>query len=135
MSKTERKQQAIEYMKMLDIYEPYIKEFEKNNTICLFEGFGGFYIDKSSDLGKQVREFEEKYNCTVYAVTHEVLEFGECYSLLIVTDYPEEWDDLVYTKDNKASAYAYVINSDCPDFSEFGDIAVQMFGGGIFRIA
>ena len=35
----ERKIKALEIMKKLDIYKPYIKGFEKDNEVCYFERF------------------------------------------------------------------------------------------------
>ena len=39
----ERKEIALKLMKQLDIYKPYIKGFEKNNEVCFFERFAGFW--------------------------------------------------------------------------------------------
>ena len=36
----ERKEFAIELMKKLDIYKPYIKGFKEENNVCFFENFG-----------------------------------------------------------------------------------------------
>ena len=83
----------------------------------------------------KIKELEEKYNCTVYAITHEHTEFGELYDFLIVTDYKEEWNDLVVRfGKTQHSAFAYVWNKSDEYLSEFGTILVQSFGGGIRRI-
>ena len=67
---------------------------------------------------------------------HEITtEFGELYDFLIVTDYPEEWDTLVYSQGNRHTAFAYVWNKDDEWCSEFGSVTLQSFGGGIRRIA
>ena len=115
-----KKQKALELMKTLDIYKPYIKGFEKDNEVCFFEGFGGF---------------EEKHNCLVYAVTHEYLEFGECYDFLFIPDYEEEWNEVLYRQGRTFYAYAYVWNKTDDYCSEFGTIGIRSFGGGIKRIA
>ena len=87
-----------------------------------------------------MKKIEEKYNCTVYAITHEFTEFGELYDFLLVTDYKEEWDNLVETYKGKSDdnstiyAFAYVWNTTDNDLSEFGTICLQSFGGGIRRI-
>ena len=88
-----KKEKAIELMKRLDIYKPYIKGFRESDKVCFFEGFGGFWIDQEPEVYAKMKAIEEKYGCLVYAVTHEFTPFGECYSFLIVSDYPEEWDD------------------------------------------
>lgn len=46
----EKKQKALELMKKLDIYKPYIKGFEKDNEVCFFEGFGGFWAYQEPEL-------------------------------------------------------------------------------------
>lgn len=131
-----KKQKAIELMKQLDIYKPYIQGFEKNDTICYFEQFGGFWAYQEPELMEKIKEFEEEHNCLVYAVTHEYLEFGECYDFLFISDYEEEWDYTIEAlSENKYIACAYVWNKDDDLCSEFGSIVVRSFGGGIKRIA
>ena len=130
----ERKEKAIELMKKLDIYKPYIKGFEKENDVCFFEGFGGFWVYQEPEIYEQMKKIEEKYNCTVYAITHEFTEFGELYDFLLVTDYKEEWEDLVVKENNTYFAFAYVWNKSDNNLSELGTICLQSFGGGIRRI-
>ena len=92
-----KKQKAIELMNKLNIYKPYIKGFEKDNHVCFFEGFGGFWAYQEPELMAKIKEFEEKHNVLVYAVTHEYTEFGECYDFLFISDYEEEWGEMLYT--------------------------------------
>ena len=86
MNKTreEKKIKAIELMKKLDIYKPYIKGFKNEDTVCYFENYGGYWAWQEPDLMKKVIELEEEYNCLVYAITHEYTAIGEMYSFLIV---------------------------------------------------
>lgn len=129
-----KKQKAIELMGKLGIYKPYIKGFEKDDTVCYFENFGGFWAYQEPELMERIKEFEEEYNCLVYAVTHEYLEFGECYSFLYISDYEEEWEyALEEFGSNKYIVCAYVWNKDDDCCSEFGSIGIQCFGGGIRR--
>ena len=132
---TQRKEIALKAMKQLDIYKPYIQGFKQEDKVCFFEQFGGFWVYQEPEIEKKMREIEQKHNCTVYAITHEFTDFGELWDLLIVTDYPEEWEDTVYSYGNKHTLFAYVWNKSDEDCSEFGDITVQSFGGGIRRIA
>lgn len=130
----EKKLKAIELMTKLDIYKPYIKGFKEENEICYFEEFAGFWAFQEPELVKKIKEIEQKHNCLVYAVTHEFTEFGECYDLLLVSDYKEEWDyELEKISPNTYSAFAYVWNKDDEWCSEFGSIGIQSFGGGIKR--
>ena len=130
-----QKEVALSAMKILDIYKPYIKKFEKDGTVTLFERFGGYYIteDQEPELLKKIREFEAEYESIVYAVTHTFTQFGELYEFLCISKYEEEWDD---TLENIKDGYAftYVWNKTDEWCSEFGDIAVKSFGGGIARV-
>ncbi len=129
-----KKQKAIENLEKLDIYEPYIKGFKDEDNICYFENYGGFWAWQEPELIEKVKELEEKYNCLVYAITHEYTEIGEMYSFLIVTDYEEEFDMLLENYGNQYYAFAYVWNKDDEDSSEFGTVVLSSFGGGIRRI-
>lgn len=132
-----QKEKAIECLKTLDIYKPYIKAFEKDGTITLFERFGGYYIteDQESELLNKIKEFEAETGSLVYAVTHEWFEFGECYSFLCVSSYKEDWHLTLETNGNTSYVWSYVWNKSDDWCSEYGTIAVQSFGGGIARIS
>ena len=119
----------------MDIYEPYIEGFKQKDKVCFFESFGGFWIGQEPEAYKKMQEIEQKHGCKVYAVTHEYTEFGECWDYLIVTAYPEEWDDLVYKNGSMFYAFAYVWNKDDEFCSEFGSVGVRSFGGGLKRVA
>ena len=129
-----QKEVAISAMNVLDIYKPYINKFKKDGTITLFEGFGGYYIseDTEPELLKRIKEFEAEYESIVYAVTHEFFEFGECYSFLIISKYEDEWEDTLRGVQD-GYAFAYVWNKDDDYCSEFGDVFIKSFGGGIAR--
>ena len=133
-TREEKKERAVEIMKQLDIYKPYIKGFVENDYVCFFENFGGFYSFQESELQNKLKAIENKFNCVVYAITHEFTEFGECYSFLIVTDYKSEWKRLVETDNGSHYAFSYVWNKDDDFCSEFGTVMLQSFGGGIRRI-
>ena len=129
-----QKAKAIEIMKQMDIYKPYINGFEKQDKVCFFEQFGGFWVYQEPEVEAKMKELQKKYGCMVYAITHEYTQFGECYSFLIVSKYKEEWDRCVVSEKNKHYAFAYVWNKDDDWCSEFGTVVVQSFGGGIKRI-
>ena len=122
----ERKEKALELMQKLNIYKPYIEGFKKNNEVCYFERFAGFWAWQDEELNNKIKEIEERYNCTVYAITHEFTEFGEMYDLLLVTDYKDEWADLLHKGSGKDTyAFAYCWNKDDDWCSELGTILVQ----------
>lgn len=96
-----KKEKALELLKEMDIYKPYIRGFHESDKVCFFENFGGFWLHQEPEIDRKRQEIEAKYNCLVYAVTHEFTQFGELYDFLIVTDYPEEWDTLIYSQGNR----------------------------------
>ena len=135
---------AIELMTTLDIYKPYINKFKSaEQTITLFEGFGGFYIgeDNEPKLYAKLQEWQKATGNLVYAVTHEIMEFGECYSFLIVPNFQEMDEDeanyeIEMMRDDVKDGYvfAYVWNVTDDWCSEYGTIVVKSFGGGIRRV-
>lgn len=132
-TKQEMKQEAIKMLKALDIYKPYIKAFEaEDQEVCMFEGYGGFYTHQFPELAAKIKKFEEHYNCMVYAVTHEITEFGELYDFLYVSENKSEWEE-PYKENGISYLFAYVWNVDDDFCSEFGSIGVKSFGGGIAR--
>lgn len=136
MTKEERKQKALNYMKELNIYKPYIEGFEKHDFVCYFDIFAGFWAWQNEKLQNKIKEIEKKYNATVYAITHENTSFGELFDFLIVTNYKEEWDSLLTKcEQNQFYVFAYVWNKTDENLSEFGTIVIETFGGGIRRIA
>ena len=134
MNKQARKEQAIKYLKQLDIYKPYIDGFEKDDQVCVFERYAGFWVHQYPELERKMRAIEKEYGCTVYAITHEFMIFGECYSFLFVSKYKEEWETLIRSNKNRHSAFAYVWNKSDDWCSELGDVIVQSGFGGITRI-
>ncbi len=131
-----QKEIAVECLQKLAIYKPYINRFKSvKGTPCFFEHFAGFWADQEPELLDKIEEVEKEYGCLVYAVTHELFIFGECWSMLCVSkDTKEVTDCLVQSTINRFYAYAYVWNKSNEQLSEFGDIAVQSLGGGIKRI-
>lgn len=129
-----KKQKAIELMQQLEIYKPYIRGFEKDNKVCFFENFGGFWAYQEPELMAKIKEIEKTYKVLVYAVTHEYLEFGECYDFLYVSDYKSEWKYALLPQRNTFYARAYVWNKTDDFCSEFGTIGIRSFGGGIKRV-
>ena len=130
-----KKAEAIQRMKALDLYKPYITLFEKDNKIFLSEMTGGVYeFDNDEALNAKVKEFEEEYNATVYHVIRTMTQFGELYNFLYVSDHEDEWE--MDNADIEAGyALAYVWNKTDEWCSEFGSIGVKGKYGGIVRTA
>ena len=134
MTKQQRKKQAIKYLKQLDVYEPLIKGFEENDHVCLFEHYGGYWVYQRPLIEEKMKLLEKKFHCTVYAITHEITNFGECYSFLVVTNYKHEWPTLLESNKDKHSAFAYVWNKTDEWCSEFGSVLLHSDCGGLNRI-
>ena len=130
-----KKELALKCLEALKIYGPYVRKFQSKKTIpCFFENFGGFWVDQEPEIYNKMKQIEKEYNCTVYAITHEFTQFGECYSFLLVTNYKSEWKNLVVTENGTHYAFAYVWNKTDDDCSEFGTVIVKSALGGITRI-
>ena len=128
-----KKQEALERMKMLNLYPNIIREFEKDNTVNLSEN-GGILYWLDDQQKEYVSEFETEHNALVYHVIHNYTEFGELLTFLYVSDSKDEWEfDRADLKDGYACAY--VKNLDEETFSEFGSIAFKQQFGGLVRTA
>jgi len=135
ITKENKKIKALEILKQLNIFTPYIKGFKERNEVCYYENFAGFWAWQDEDLMQKITEFENKYNCLVYAVTHEYTEFGELYDLLFIPNNKEDWDYIIeQVSSNEFYLFAYCYNKDDDNCSEFGTIAIKSIGGGIKRI-
>ena len=141
----EQKEVAIQCLEKLDVYKPYIRKFKsKAGVPCFFEGYAGFYADQELELYNKIKEVEKEFGYVVYAITHEITNIGETWSMLCTPQDNEGVDDLVFpvaNEDGKSRlnftdfyAFAYVWNKSEPLFSEAGDIVVRAAYGGIKRI-
>ena len=133
--KNKQKAKAIEIMRQMGIYQPYVDGFEKDDHVCFFEFYGGYWVYQEPEVEAKMKALEKEYGCKVYAITHKYTQFGECYSFLLVSKYKEEWNRCVVSKKDKHYAFAYVWNKTDDWCSEFGTVTVQSYGGGIKRIA
>ena len=109
--------------------------FEKNNMVCFYENFGGFWAIQEPEIQNKMINLQYEHDITIYAITHEFTEFGELYSFLYVNKYKNEWSFTLESEGNLHNAFAYVWNKDDDSCSEFGTVCVRSFGGGIKRIA
>lgn len=135
ISRELKKEEALKRMVELDLFEPCIRVFKNKDEIQLSEMTGGLYeFSGETELVKQIKEFEEKYNALVYHVIHTFTEFGELYNFLYVSDHEEEWEmEWEDLQDNYV--FSYVWNKTDEWCSEFGTIAVRQKFGGLVRIA
>ena len=135
VTRENKKIEAINRMKALDLFEPCIKAFENRDEVQLTEMTGGLYeFSRDEELNAKIKEFEEEYNVLVYHVIHTYTNFGEMYSFLYVSNYQEEWE--MDNKDIQVNyVMSYVWNKDYPDFSEFGSIGIRQKFGGLVRVS
>ncbi len=130
-----QKDLAVVCMRKLGICKPYVRDFEANNAVYLYELFDGFRIKAGSDLAIVIENLERKHGIIVYAVTHEYTSFGECYSFLCVSKYKQ---DAAYAlqslHDGSFYVYAYVENKTCSRCSEFGYVVIEQMLDSIRRI-
>ena len=131
---------AVETLKKLNVYAPYIRKFAaKKSTVTMFERFGGYYIDGLSDgkdeLLAKIEEVEKRYEGVVYAVLHYFVEDSEMYAFLLISKYnlEEYGEPVLFDTENSRikCALAYVWNKTCDYYSELGDIAVAHVYGGL----
>jgi hypothetical protein len=136
MDKIEQKELAVRCLETLDIYKPYINKFKSKAGIpCFFEGFAGFYVDQEPEIYNKMKELEEEYGCLVYALTHEITDLGETWSMLCIPKSAESIEDVIGSFNQREFyAFSYVWNKTNPMFSEFGDIVVMSRFGGIKRV-
>lgn len=134
MDKIIQKEIAVRCLEMLDIYKPYIRKFKSKEGIpCFFENYAGFYADQEEKLYSKIKEVESEYNYLVYAITHEITDIGETWSMLCVPQNSSIEDVLNRANSQEFYAFAYVWNETVPVYSEAGDIVVRSAFGGIKR--
>lgn len=134
VTRENKKAEAIKRMRVLNLFEPCIRAFEKRDEVQLSEPTGGLYEFSGDEwLTNFVKEFEEEHNALVYHVIHTFTDFGEIYNVLFVSDYPEEYEyDNADIKDGYVFVWAY--NKSDPMMSDMGTIGVKWRFGGLVRV-
>lgn len=143
MNKKEKEAlRRLELLKDNGLLEDVVEEYRDNKQLYFSESNGLFpvlyYIDSAPSIVLEKIESLTKDGAVVYHVTHEYFEFGECWDLLLITDEDVSNDYGEGSRedfDNYGIQFAYVINTDVPEFSEFGSIQIQTRAGGIKRTA
>lgn len=133
--------EALERMNIINFLPAVREDFKKSKRLYYSERspLGGilYWLDNNPEWAEKVKQIEEKLDILVYHVTHEYTQFGELLTLLCVTSYEEEWvyerNDLRDKVGNKFYAFAYVLNLDCPEYSEFGTVVMREGSGGLIR--
>lgn len=125
--------EAVERMKLLELYPTVIKEFINEKVINKSEYIGILYwLDE--DEKKFVKDFEDEYNAVVYHIVKTYTMIGCMLSVFYVSDDESEWES--DREDMKiGEQLCYVKNIDNDDCSEFGYICFQKNCGGLMRTA
>lgn len=135
LSKEQQKENAIKALEKIQCYKPYLNAFKKG-TITMYEGVGGYYLDKQEQaVLDKISQIEKELNGTVFAVIHQFTDFGELYTMLWSTAYEE---DVEYTvekfRNGHYGVFAYVWNKTYEPFSEFGTVEIMPYLGGLVRV-
>lgn len=133
-TKEMRKEQALQNLKKMDVYKDFIDCYKKQDYVCYYELGIGYWAFQEEELIAKMHEVEERFNCTVYAITHDFTEFGELYDFLYVPNDKEEWDYALEQEGNLFYAFAYVWNKNDEECSELGTVAVKNRFGGLVRV-
>lgn len=137
ITKDQQKQNAIRYLETIGCYKPYLNAYKKG-TVTMYEGYGGYYVDEHNEpeLINKIREVEEEYGGTVYAVIHNMTNFGELYTMLWSGKYEEDEEYSVHpVGDGSFNVFSWVWNKDDEWCSEFGTVQIKPALGGLLRIA
>ena len=127
-----KKLEALERMKMLNLFENAIRDFQQDNKVNMSEC--GFLYWLDDEQTKMVSEFETEHDTLVYHAIHNYTEFGELLTFFYVSDHEDEWEyDRADLKDGYACAYVKNLDEDA--FSEFGSVAFKEQFGGLVRTA
>ena len=125
--------EAVERMKLLELYPTVIKEFINEKVINKSEHIGILYwLD--DDEKKFVEDFENEHNAVVYHIIKTYTTIGCMLSVFYVSADEAEWES--DREDMKiGEQLCYVKNIDNDDCSEFGYICFQKNCGGLMRTA
>ena len=125
--------EAVERMKLLELYPTVIKEFINEKVINKSEHIGILYwLDE--DEKKFVKDFEDETNAVVYHIIKTYTTIGCMLSIFYVSDDESEWES--DREDMKiGEQLCYVKNLDNEDCSEYGFICFQKNCGGLMRTA
>lgn len=129
----EKKEKAIERMKILDIANEAILKFEKDGEVVCSD-FNGILRRLTSDEREKVQKWEKQNKCVAYHVLKTKTAFGDLLNILFVSDYKEDWN-LEDCNLKRGLALAYVINLNFKENSEMGTISLRKIGQNLIRIA
>ena len=132
--------EALLRMKLLRLDSSVVNLFKKEQKLFYSERqskiFNAvlYWLDNKPEYVELVKKFEDQTHYLVYHCQLTHFEFGDCLTLLFVTNDEEEWVrermDL-----NSGCIFSYVINLDDSENSEFGTVGIKPSMGGVLRTA
>ena len=69
----QRKEKAVELMKELQIYKPYINDFKKDNLVTYFEHHIGYWAFQDEELNKILESYQNKKHLTADEIRNKNL--------------------------------------------------------------
>ncbi len=134
ISREEKKIEAIERMKKLGVFPETIKQFDREGLVSISEPPVGAFFWIEGDELEEMKRWEQDHNALVYVIIRSYTSIGKMDSYLYVSDHKDEWQqDRAMLNSNET--FAYVINHDMPDCSEFGSIGIRRtIAAGLERI-
>lgn len=142
MTRQKQKQEALKRMKLLKLHSNVINEFKKEDVVyyserqnAIFDGIL-YWVSNKPEYVEIIKEFETRHNALVYHAQFTRTTFGDCLTLLYVSQYDEEWemDEHDLSQTEIMHTCAYVVNLDDHDCSEFGYVGLVRKNGGVSRV-
>ena len=127
----EIKDEAIKRMKLLQLHQNVIKEFQDENKLNRSEFCKGILYWITDEEQQLVNEFQKEHKgyLVYHIIKTETVDFGTVYDLLYVTPYEDEWSsEREELKDNWI--YSYTVT----EFAECGLIKVKCINSGLARV-
>lgn len=130
--------EAIERMEMMGVDSGDIERFKENNRIVKVlvnhDAHTLCHDEMTAEEVKMIEEFEANNFVVYYLIQDEALwpdgERFQRYAMLYVDEYENDYE---YVKEDAiqdcGTVPAYVVNTDCPDYSEHTEIGFRNVGG------
>lgn len=131
------KEKSIQIMNKLNICEDFVSMYKEHGKeyVCYYDNGFGYWVFQNQELFDKMKEIEKSQNCICYAIVHTFTDFGELYDFLLVDEYEEDWDSIIYDyDDNIKGAFTYCWNKTNDICSEFGRAYIVNRFGGLVRI-
>lgn len=137
LTKSEQRNLGAKYLEEMGCYKPYLKAYKDKGIVTMYEGYGGYYVDETSEpeLFKKIKEVEKEYNGTVYSVIHSRVYDEDHWAMMWISANEDDNDENIDKNDDGSCyVFSYVWNSSYEPNSEFGSIVVKPALGGLLRI-